>query len=60
MEDSMKGFVALKINDLHFFIYWFKFSEDYKDRKQASVYNSYKLSWELVCIEYIYVCLCSY
>lgn len=56
----MKGFVALKINDLHFFIYWFKFSEDYKDRKQASVYNSYKLSWELVCIEYIYVCLCSY
>lgn len=24
MEDSIRGFVAVKINDLHFIIYWFK------------------------------------
>lgn len=56
----MRGFVAVKMNGLYFCIYWFKFSEDYRAGKQASVYNSYKLSLESVCVEYIYVCLCSY
>lgn len=56
----MRGFVAVKMNDLCFFIYGFKFSEDYRAGKQASVYNSYKLALESVCIEFIYVCLCPY
>lgn len=56
----MRGSVAVKINDLYFCVYWSKFSEDYTVGKQASVCNSYKRSLESLCVDYIYVCLCSY
>ena len=56
MEDSMRGFGAVKINDLPFCICWSKFSEDYRVGKQAFVCNSYKLSLEELCID----CICMF